>query len=277
MCLTDGVAAAGQCRGFFVIHGHTRKGFAHVKGRTRRIGLAVHAFGIHVDETHLHGGQRVFHRVGFVEVAIAAVGRRQPFLFRAPVGIFLRVPDVFAAKGKTEGLEAHILVGQRARQQDQVGPGNLVAVFLLDRPQQTACLVEVAVVRPGVQRRKTDVSGAAAATAIGQTVRACGVPSEADHQTAVVTVVSGPPILAVLEEILHVGLERLDVEILERLTIVEPAKRIGLGVVLVQDVEVQRIWPPLHHVLPRGGIAAVHDRAFAAVVDIVSVHGILRS
>jgi hypothetical protein len=41
-----------------------------------------------------------------------------------------------------------------AGEDHQVGPGDLVAVFLLDRPQQAARLVEVAVVRPAVERRK---------------------------------------------------------------------------------------------------------------------------
>lgn len=38
-----------------------------------------------------------------------------------------------------------------AGEQEQVSPGNLVAVLLLDRPQQTTGLVEGDVVGPGVE------------------------------------------------------------------------------------------------------------------------------
>jgi hypothetical protein len=50
-----------------------------------------------------------------------------------------------------------------AGEDHQVGPGNLLAVLLLDRPEQAAGLVEVAVVGPAVDRRETLVAGAGAA------------------------------------------------------------------------------------------------------------------
>jgi hypothetical protein len=45
MGLADGVAAAGQRRGFFVVHRHAGEGFAHMQRGAGRVGLAVHAFG----------------------------------------------------------------------------------------------------------------------------------------------------------------------------------------------------------------------------------------
>src|SRR5262249_24519810 len=57
-----------------------------------------------------------------------------------------QLPDVGAAPSKTEGLEAHRLQGTVAGENDEVGPGNLAAIFLLDRPQETARLVEIRVV-----------------------------------------------------------------------------------------------------------------------------------
>jgi hypothetical protein len=100
-------------------------------------------------------------------------------------------------KPKPKVFRAHRLVGDVAGQDDQVGPAELVAVFLLDRPQQAARLVEVAVVRPGVERRETLVAGAAAAAAVGDAVGARGMPGHADHQAAVVAPVGRPPVLAV--------------------------------------------------------------------------------
>ena len=43
--------------------------------------------------------------------------------------------------------------GRFARENHEVGPGDLPAVFLLDRPQQPWRLVEVRLVRPAIERR----------------------------------------------------------------------------------------------------------------------------
>ncbi len=57
--LAEGVAASDERHGFFVVEGYARKGFADVPGRRDGIGIAVRTFGVHVDQAHLHGGQRV--------------------------------------------------------------------------------------------------------------------------------------------------------------------------------------------------------------------------
>ena len=96
---------------------------------------------------------------GIVDVFVAAVARRQPFLLGTPVGVDFRMPDIVAAETETEGLQAHGFVGDVAGQDNEVGPGDLVAVLLLDRPQQAPGLVEVAVVRPAVERGEALVAG----------------------------------------------------------------------------------------------------------------------
>jgi hypothetical protein len=70
-----------------------------------RIGLAVHAFRVDVDQAHHHGGQRVFQVALAGVAAVGAAAGGEPFLFRTPVGVLFRVPDVFAAKGEAEGLQ----------------------------------------------------------------------------------------------------------------------------------------------------------------------------
>ena len=55
-----------------------------------------------------------------------------------------------AAASETEGFEAHRFEGEIARQNHQIGPGNLAAVLLLQRPQQAARFVEVCVIGPTV-------------------------------------------------------------------------------------------------------------------------------
>jgi hypothetical protein len=64
--LAEGVAAGDQRHGLLVVHRHAREGLAHVAAGGHRVGVAVRAFGVHVDQAHLHGGQRV------LQLALAA-------------------------------------------------------------------------------------------------------------------------------------------------------------------------------------------------------------
>ena len=176
------------------------------------------------------------------------------------------MPNVFAAKGKAVGFEAHGLVGHIAREDDQVGPAEAVAVLLFDGPQQAACFVEVDVVRPRVEWRKALVARATTTTAIGNTVRACGMPRHAHHQTSVVTPVGRPPVLAVGHDGGEVFLQRGHIELFHFIAVVEGLPhRVGLAIVLVEDVKVERLGPPSHVGIACGGIAAVHHWALAFV------------
>ncbi len=139
MGLAEGVAAGDEGHGLFVIHGHAREGLADVARRGQRIGLAVGAFRVHVDQAHLHGSQRV------LELAVAGVALvAQPGVLAAPIDVLVRFPHVGAAAAETEGLEAHGFQRHVAGEDHEVGPGDLVSVFLLDRPQQAAALSRLA-------------------------------------------------------------------------------------------------------------------------------------
>ena len=259
--LADRVAAACQGNGFLVVHGHAGKGDAYIVGCLQRVGFAVHAFRVNVDEAHHHGSQRIF-QITFAGVAAAcAAAGGEPFLFRAPVGVLFGMPDVFAPERKTEGFQSHRFVGHIPREDDQVGPGKLVAVFLLDRPEQATGLVEVGVVRPRIKRRETLVAGAATTTTIGDAIGACRVPGHADHQAAVVAPVSRPPGLAVGHQRLEILLECFDVEFLDLFPIVETSTHwVGLAVVLMQNVQTEGLRPPVHVRHAGRCRAAVHHR-----------------
>ena len=154
--------------------------------------------------------------------------------------------NVRAPAAKTERLKAHRLEGDVAGENHKVGPGDLPAVFLLDRPQQPARLVEVHVVRPAVERREALLAGSGSAAAVANAVRAGAVPRHPNEQRPIVAKVGRPPILRVR----HHGMKILDrgiqVETLECLRIVERlAHRIGQGGVLAQDLEVELIRPPV--------------------------------
>src|SRR4029077_6558502 len=234
------VAAGNQRDGFFVIHRHSAEGFADIPGRRDGIRLAVRPFRIYVDQAHLHGAE------GFLKLAVAGVALvAQPLAFRAPVDFF-GLPDVRAATAKTECLEAHGLQSDVSCKNYQVGPGDLAAVLLLDRPQQAASLVQVHVVRPAVQGSESLLAGAGAAPPVVYAVRARAVPRHANKQPAVVPEVGRPPILRVG----HHGIQVLDhgiqVKSLELLGVIELfAHRIRKRGMLVENLNVELVRPPL--------------------------------
>src|SRR3546814_15759478 len=95
------------------------------------------------------------------------------------------------------------------------------SIFLLDRPQQAARLVEISVVGPAVERRETLLPAVGAAAAVGGAIGARGVPRHADEEGTIMPIVGRPPGLAVGHQRLEVVLQRLIVELLERLGIIE--------------------------------------------------------
>ncbi len=202
--LAEGVAARDQRDGFFVVHGHAPEGLADIVGRGDGVGVAVRAFRVHVDQAHLHGGERILqialfaasagtiflgavqihigcdHAFRRLSLAVAMVAA-QPGLLGSPIDVFVRLPDVLAAAAETEGLEAHRFQGDVAGEDDQVGPGNFVAILLLDRPDQPARLVEADVVGPTVERSEALLAGSGAAASVTDAVGSGAVPCHANE------------------------------------------------------------------------------------------------
>ncbi len=114
--LAEGVAARDQRDRLLVVHRHTEERFTDVPGGRDRVRLAVRPFGVDVDETHLHRRERIL-QLAFAAIAFVA----EPRPFGTPVELF-RLPDVSAAAGETEGLEAHRFKGDVASEDDQVRP-----------------------------------------------------------------------------------------------------------------------------------------------------------
>ena len=63
------------------------------------------------------------------------------------------------------------LEGDVARENHEVGPGDFPAVFLFDRPQEPARLVEIRIVRPRVEGREALLAGAGTAAAVADAGR----------------------------------------------------------------------------------------------------------
>ena len=219
------MAPGNQRDRFFVVHRHARKGLADISGGGERIRIAIWPLWVHIDQTHLHGREWV------LEVSVARVALvTQPLYFFAPVDVPFRLPDVCSPTTEAKGLETHRLQRAVAGEDNQVGPGYLVAVFLLNWPQQAARFVEVGVVGPAIERRKALGARTSAAASVADAVGACAVPRHADKERAIVTKVSRPPVLRVRHQRVEVLLQGLQIELLELLGIVEGlVHRIGQG------------------------------------------------
>ncbi len=241
MGLAEGMTAGNQCDCLFVVHRHAFERLTDVARRRHRVRIAVGAFRVDVDQTHLNGAERVG------QLAVAAVTLiLEPHSFRAPVDVFLRCPDVGATATETERLEAHRLDGAVAGEDQQVCPRDLAAVLLLHRPQEPAGLVEADVVGPAVERREALCARSTAAATVQGAVRAGRVPCHADEERPVVSVVSRPPVLRVGHQRVDVGGQSIEVDAVELCGVVEVLPhRIGLGMVLAKHPEVQAVGPPV--------------------------------
>ncbi|OIQ83142.1 hypothetical protein GALL_350680 [mine drainage metagenome] len=256
VAFAEGVAAGGQRQGFVVVHRHAREGLAHHLRRDERIGLAARAFGVDVDQAHLHCGEWIleFGRLGALALVI------QPLALRAPVHGVVGFPLVGAATGEAEGLEAHALQRHVAGQHDEVGPREFFTVFLLDRPQQAARLIEVDVVGPAVERGEALLAMSGAAAAVADAIGPRRVPGHADEQRAVVAVVGRPPVLRVGHQRLEILDHGVEIEALERFGVVEVlVHRIGQGRMLVQHLQVELVGPPV--AVRRTAASGVIERA----------------
>ena len=59
VALAHGVAAGGQRHRFFIVHGHALESLAHGLRGLQGIRLAIDPFRIHIDQSHLHRGERI--------------------------------------------------------------------------------------------------------------------------------------------------------------------------------------------------------------------------
>jgi hypothetical protein len=178
-------------------------------------------------------------------VAVADVAT-EPGGLGAPIDVVVRFPDIRAAAAEAERLESHRFEGDVAGENHEIGPGNLAAVFLLDRPEEPASFVEADVVWPTIERGESLLPPAAAATPVARAVSAGRVPRHANEQWPVVPKIGRPPILRVGHEGREVFLQRGEIEALEFFGVVEVlAHGIGLRRMLVQQIDPELVRPPV--------------------------------
>ena len=185
--LTKRVTARNQCDRLFVIHRHATKGLADIMCGEHWVGIAVGAFWVNVNQTHLYRCEAI---TKLTTLGIALIGKH--LCLGTPVDP-LGLPIVRAAACKTKGFETHVFHGHITGEHHEISPGDLVAVLLLDRPQQAAGLVEVAVVRPAVKWLESLLTAIGATTTVRGAVGAGAVPGHTDKERAIVPVISRPP------------------------------------------------------------------------------------
>ena len=169
----------------------------------------------------------------------------QPPAFRAPIDIGFGFPDVFAPAAKPGSGQPHRFKRAIARQNHQVGPTQCAAILLFDRPQQQPRLVEIDIVRPGIERSKPLVAGPGAAAPVENAICPGAVPSHADEQRTIVAEIGGPPILAIGHQRKQVGLDRCQIQRLERRAIIEcRGQRVYASPMLRQHRQVEPVRPP---------------------------------
>ena len=117
MGLAEGMAAGDERHRLLVVHRHAGEGLADVPRRGNRIGVAVRAFRVDVNQPHLHGRERIF-QVPVAGIALVI----QPGGLLAPIDVLIRLPDVLATASETERFEAHRFQGDVPREDHQVGP-----------------------------------------------------------------------------------------------------------------------------------------------------------
>src|SRR5208282_634240 len=167
----ESVTAGNECDCFFVIHRHAGERFPDIPRRGDGVWLSIRPFGIHIDQTHLHRAKRI------LEVTIPGVALVcQTCPLRSPINFLFGLPYVRAPAAKTECLEAHRFEGNVAGENHEVGPGNFPAIFLLNGPEQSTCLVQVHVVRPTIERREPLLTRSGPTATVANPVRAGAVP-----------------------------------------------------------------------------------------------------
>jgi hypothetical protein len=125
-----------------------------------------------------------------------------------------------------------------ASEDEKICPANRLAVLLLNWPQQTTRLVEIAVIGPAVERLEPLLSAACAATAIGYPIGACSMPRHADHERAIMAIVGRPPRLTVGHQCGEVSFQCRIIELFECFGIIEFfAHRVGRYAMLMKHFD----------------------------------------
>src|ERR1700746_2896550 len=119
----------------------------------------------------------------------------EPRFFRAPIDILIGLPNILATAAEAEGFESHRFERNVPGEDHQVGPRNLAAIFLFDRPEKAPRFIQTDVIRPTVQWSEALLASATTAATIASTISSGAMPGHSNKQRTIVTEVRRPPIL----------------------------------------------------------------------------------
>ena len=256
----ESVAACGQRHRFLVVHRHTQERLFHIARHAFGVvRVAAWTFGVDIDQAHLDCRQWIFQRLPFVGIDARWHPFVHPLLLRSPIDIGLGLIDILATAAEAEHRSAHRFDGDITGQDEQIGPADMLAIFLLDRPEQATRLVEIAVVGPAVERSEALLPARSTAATVAGPVGACCMPCHADEEGTIMSVISRPPRLAVGHQRFQIFFQRLIVERLEGLGIVKVGPhRVWRNAALSQNIELQLVRPPV-------AIGTAKQRTYLAV------------
>src|SRR6476661_3100261 len=83
-------------------------------------------------------------------VRVSGVATEPPF-FGPPIDILIGFPNILATAAETECFESHSFERDVPGEDHQVGPRNLAAILLFDRPEKAPRFIQTDVIRPTVQ------------------------------------------------------------------------------------------------------------------------------
>src|SRR6476620_11449233 len=105
----------------------------------------------------------------------------EPFFFGPPIDILIGLPDILATAAETECFESHGFERDVPGENHQVGPRNLVAILLFDRPEKATRFIQTDVIRPTVQWSEALLASATTASTIASAIGSGAVPGHANE------------------------------------------------------------------------------------------------
>mmetsp|Transcript_11229 Transcript_11229/g.23961 ORF Transcript_11229/g.23961 Transcript_11229/m.23961 type:complete len:242 (-) Transcript_11229:275-1000(-) len=201
MGLSKGMTACNQSYSLGVRHSHAQKCCTNVLRGLKYIWIAIGTLRINVNQSHLNSTKRLLQSC-FVSIrrscSIVVSIIIQPFMFMTPINILLGCKGIDPSTSKPEWfhltpLSHHRFDGYIPCQDDQIRPANGLSVLLLDGPENnSACFVEVGIIRPRIKRRQADISGVTSSPSIEDTIRPSRMPCQTNHQRPIVSIISRP-------------------------------------------------------------------------------------
>src|SRR6201987_3720928 len=111
---------------------------------------------------------------------VSDVAAEPPF-FGSPIDILIGLPNILATAAETECFESHRFERNVPGEDHQIGPRNLAAILLFDRPEKAPRFIKTHVVRPTVDRSETLLGPTPAAATIAGAISSGAMPGHANE------------------------------------------------------------------------------------------------